>query len=218
MANEYVSSTATGSTANTGGTTDGLKAKAQEALGKVQDRAGDRIETTIDEKKGRAADTLNDVAQSLLSSSQSMRAQGNAEASRYIEKAADQVERLASYLDRADVHQVFDEVEGFARRQPAAFMAGAFAVGFLASRFLKSSRGDMGTNMNYRSESGRSSINTGASGIGSYGTTGPSASTWRTGGYSAEHNTTNRDIVSDPARSADIADTGYGDGGTNRGV
>jgi len=135
--------TSTDSTSGYGSSVDSatdMKSKAREALSGVKGRAGEKIETTITEQKTRAAGTLSGVAASLMTSSQQMRSDGQEDVSRYIEKAADQVDRFANYLQSADVQEVVGRVEGFARRQPAAFMAGAFAVGFLASRFLKSSR------------------------------------------------------------------------------
>lgn len=141
MANEY--------TSPIDSVDDGsLKGKAQQALSDVQERAGDKIETSITDQKTRAADKLSGVAQSLLTSSQQLRTDGNEDVGRYIERAADQVDRLANYLQRSDVNQMVDQVESFARRQPAAFVASAFAVGFLASRFLKSSRNELGYNQN----------------------------------------------------------------------
>lgn len=121
----------------------------------LKDRAGEQLETRIHEGKQRAAGTLNDVAESLLSSSRNLREGGNENASRYMERAADQFDRLASYLDRADVHQMLDQVEDFGRRQPGAFIAGAFAVGFLASRFLKSSRPHTGDGIARASDTNR---------------------------------------------------------------
>lgn len=124
----------------------------------LKDRAGEQIETRIQQGTHRAADTLNDVAASLLNSSQNLRDRGNENVSRYMEKAADQFDRLASYLDRADVHELLDQAESFARRQPAAFIAGAVAMGFLGARFLKSSRGGLssGDGLTRVSDTGRS--------------------------------------------------------------
>jgi hypothetical protein len=59
--------------------------------------------------------------------------------SEYTEKAAELVEGFSGYLREKNVDQLLGEVERFARRQAALFVGGAFALGFLASRFLKSS-------------------------------------------------------------------------------
>ena len=61
-------------------------------------------------------------------------------ASEYIERAAQQIERVAEYVQNADMGKMMSEVEDFARRRPAVFIGSAFAAGLLAARFLKSSR------------------------------------------------------------------------------
>jgi hypothetical protein len=58
----------------------------------------------------------------------------------YLSSAADQVDRLSHYLRSTDLRQMAEGVERFARRQPAIFIGGAFALGLLGARFLKSSR------------------------------------------------------------------------------
>lgn len=62
--------------------------------------------------------------------------------SRYVERAANRVEQLADYVQNTSPGEMTDRVEQFARREPALFLGGAFAVGFLGARFLKSSRRD----------------------------------------------------------------------------
>ena len=114
-----------------------VKGRAREVVQEAKERAGERIESRITDSKSRAAQTLSGVASTLLSSSQQLRDQNHAGASRAIERAAEGVERFASYLQETDVDEVVDQVQDFARRQPAAFIGGAFALGFIASRFIK---------------------------------------------------------------------------------
>jgi len=58
---------------------------------------------------------------------------------RYADQASDQVERFSGYLRETDVDEIIDEVRGVARRRPALFLGAAAALGFFATRFLKSS-------------------------------------------------------------------------------
>lgn len=119
-------------------------------VNQLKEKVTEQVETRLSDQKGRAAETVSTVADTLRTSSQQLSDSGQDGVSRYIERAADQAERLASYLDSTEVTEVVDRVEDFARRQPAAFMAGAFAVGFLASRFLKANRADYGTDYTTR--------------------------------------------------------------------
>jgi hypothetical protein len=106
----------------------------------ITDRVAGQLETRLADQKARAADKVSSVANTLHASSQQLRDDGNDDIGSYVERAAGQVERIAEYLNSTEVSDVVNKVEDFARRKPVAFVAGALAVGFVASRFLKSSR------------------------------------------------------------------------------
>jgi hypothetical protein len=63
------------------------------------------------------------------------------------DRLAETTERLATNLEGKDLDQIVDEVEQFARRQTALFLGGAFALGLVAARFLKSSSGSRARSM-----------------------------------------------------------------------
>jgi len=118
---------------------DQLTSRAQQLAGTVQEQATSRVQSRLDEQKNRAADTLASMASSLRSSGQQFRGQP-AGISNYIDDAADRLESIAHELHDRDVGELMEVVEDFARRQPAVFLGGAFALGVLGARFLKSSR------------------------------------------------------------------------------
>jgi hypothetical protein len=141
MDNEFSQNGPNQTYTDSGAQTDsGLKAQAQQKLQTVRARATDQITQRVTEQKGRTADTLSTVAQSLHQTSQLLRDQNEESMSRYVDRAADQVDRLAGYLQTTDIDEVMDNVEELARRRPGVFIGGAFAIGFLASRFIKASR------------------------------------------------------------------------------
>jgi vacuolar-type H+-ATPase subunit H len=125
---------------------------ADSAIGQAKDRAEDLMETAqhraknvaeskLSAGKEQAVDRLSGVAQGLRSSSDQF---GNQETiQRLVSQAADRVGDFANHLRNRDVPELIDEVEDFARRQPAAFLGGAFAMGLLGARFLKSSRDNL---------------------------------------------------------------------------
>ena len=91
-------------------------------------------------------------------------------AGRYTDQAADGVDRMARSLRDQDLETTLHQAEDFARWQPAVFMGGAVALGFMLSRFLKSSaerRRDAAAGRGYGSGSGYG----GRAGAG-YGPTG----------------------------------------------
>ncbi len=221
-----------------------VKGRARETVQQVKARAGEKIESKITDSKSRAAETLSGVASTLHSSSQQLRDQDHAGASRAIERAAEGVERFAHYLQETNVDEVVEQVHEFARRQPAAFIGGAFALGFIASRFIKATSpegarrlpatSDYGrgyeasydTSRSYDGgRSGNTSINTGA-GFGNTGdvsgTLGYGAGLSTTGGgatgggYSTTGNVRNVDDLGDgsPGLSSDRGRTGGSNAGS----
>jgi len=114
--------------------------QAQQAAGQAVDQARQQVSSRLVDQKDRAADGLTSVAQALRQTSQQLRTQDQQAITSYIENAASQVERVSDYLKNNDLGGLIDDVERFARRQPALFLGGTFVLGLLGARFLKSSR------------------------------------------------------------------------------
>jgi hypothetical protein len=134
---------ASGTTGNTqqqaAGAVDQAREKAQRLVSTAQERAVEQVQARFDAQKQRAADSLSGVAQTLRSTTQNFQTDQDG-IGRYINEAADRVDSLAHYLHDRELNDIVDEVEDFARRQPVAFLGGAFALGILGARFLKSSQ------------------------------------------------------------------------------
>ncbi|MBV9471148.1 MAG: hypothetical protein JO316_07935 [Abitibacteriaceae bacterium] len=113
--------------------------KTGEIAGQVQQQATSRIE----QQKQHAAEGLGSVAESLRQTGQQLRDNDQSVVTQYMaqygEAAANQVEQVSNYLRERDVNQIVHEVEDFARREPALFIGGAFLLGLLGARFLKTS-------------------------------------------------------------------------------
>lgn len=144
------SSTQGQSRTTTGGTQGGAEAghsttremtdKAKETAGQVVEQAGQQVSSRIAVQKDRAAQGLGTMAHALRQTGDQLRDQDQIGMTDYINRAASQVERLGDYLRQKEVRELVDDVERYARRQPALFLGGAFLAGLLAARFLKSSR------------------------------------------------------------------------------
>ncbi len=111
-----------------------LKHGGQEAV----EQARSSIYSAAEEQKHRAADAIKGVARSLHEMARNLASEEQELPARYTDMAAEQIERLAGSLDQRSVGELMGDVETFARRQPMVFIGGAFAAGFLMSRFLKS--------------------------------------------------------------------------------
>ncbi len=113
---------------------------ASQALGQVQEKATSQI----DKQKTNLAQGLGSVAESIRQMGDGLKNSGEQTGvgkftAQYGSSLADQVEQLSSYLDRKEVGELVRDVETFARRNPAMFIGGAFVLGVLGARFLKSS-------------------------------------------------------------------------------
>jgi hypothetical protein len=71
--------------------------------------------------------------------SESLREQGRDAPARAAEQLAQYAENVGGYLRARDSQALLADAEDLARRQPWTVAAGALALGFTASRFLKAS-------------------------------------------------------------------------------
>ncbi len=139
-------------------TYDQARQKAGDVVEQVQDKAGEVASTVkeqatsqISSQKEKAADGLGNVAQAIRQTSDQLRENDQAGVADYVEKAAQSVEKFSSYLRDRDLDEIVNGIEQFARREPALFIGGAFTVGLLAARFLRSSSPDKATGSSYSS-------------------------------------------------------------------
>jgi hypothetical protein len=144
-ASRPMSDSSSGSTAS-GSASGDPAGRGQDAFGQAQvqaekmvNTARERATSQLSSQKERAAGGLEALASALQDTGRQMRSQDDAVMADYIETAANQVDHLAVLLKNQDVDQLIAATERFARRQPALFLAAAFAVGFAGTRFLKSS-------------------------------------------------------------------------------
>lgn len=123
------------------GSTEGLNRHTSSSTdnhtiaGRVREQAASQLNT----QKNKATDGLGSIAQAVRGSTDRLRQEHHETVARYVEQAADQIERVSSRLKEKDVGELMNDAQRLARRQPALFVGGAFAVGLLGARFLKSS-------------------------------------------------------------------------------
>lgn len=122
----------------------GLLDQAKSTAGQAYGVATEKATSVIDEKKTDLASGLTSVADTIRQVSSTLKETDEQTgitdtAAKYSSSLADQVEQISQYFERNDVRAMLGDVERFARKNPAVFIGGAFAVGLLAARFLKSS-------------------------------------------------------------------------------
>jgi len=94
----------------------------------------------IDDRTTQIGQQVGTVADEIRKVGDQLRASGPVGfAADYVDQGADAVDRLARYLQDANTERLLGDLEAIARQQPWAVAAAALAVGFAASRFLKTS-------------------------------------------------------------------------------
>jgi hypothetical protein len=178
--------------------TDEVKTAAGEAAGQVKKAA----ESKMDAGRDFAAERLGSVADALRKTGEELRANDSG-LTTYVTKAANSVDYLSLYLQTRTLSQLMNDVEGFARREPAMFLGGSFLAGLLGGRFLKSS-----SPMTPRTAGGGATTTAGAlpsyAGQGAYGAQGTTAR-----GPGSTQQQTN--VVSGSAGAKDAEKANYGD-------
>jgi hypothetical protein len=138
-----------GSTPQSG--SEGVVEQAKQTVANVANQAKgqatEKVQSSVSQGKERTARALGAVAESLRSAGNDLRGRDEGMIGQFIDRAADRASRIADHLNNRDPNALLDDLENYARREPAVFLGGAFVVGLIAARFLKSSRGGNGRQM-----------------------------------------------------------------------
>lgn len=110
------------------------KEQAKRAAAQVSEQA----KATVDSRMTEVASELGSVATAVRQTSYDVAGESETVA-RYGEKIAEQLEGISSYLNEKGVEDVLTDLQDFARRQPAVFLGGAFMLGMVVGRFVRSS-------------------------------------------------------------------------------
>jgi hypothetical protein len=113
--------------------------EVKEKLGETAERVQQSAKSQLSDRKDQVADSMDNVASALRNTGEQLRGEDTSFVGDYVNKAADKVSSLSQHLRDNDLDGLLRETEDFARRQPALFLGGAFALGVITARFLKSS-------------------------------------------------------------------------------
>lgn len=145
-ANQDGSNTGSSGTLESSGTD-----QVQQSATAVTDQARQAASQVADQAKGAATSQLaarkDQTATGLSAFSSAMHDMGNrlrqneqtSSFAHYSDQAANQIQRVAGYLQSRDIGQIASEAQDWARRDPVLVVGGAFVLGLVAARFLKAS-------------------------------------------------------------------------------
>jgi hypothetical protein len=167
----------------------GLANEAKDQVKQVAGQARDHVQELVGQQKDQAANKLGSLAGALREAANKLNeGEESGDFGRYADQAAQQVDKLSTYLRDNDLRGFVRDTENFARRRPDLFLGTTFLAGLMLARFLKASSpeeeygyggGSWQGSQGYPGTTGTSTYGTGAS---TYGTTG--ASTYGTAGAS----------------------------------
>ena len=115
------------------------KQTTNEVVSQVQQQASNQV----NRGKETAASEITTVVNAVRRFGETLTNEGNGPIARfaaeYGEKAADNLDRFATYIREQDPKRLLNDVTNFGRRQPALMIGGAFLLGFAGARLIKSS-------------------------------------------------------------------------------
>ena len=117
---------------------DEIKSAAKDAAAGTATALRNRLSGELDYRKYRSRQRLNRVADAIRQTGANVN-EADDSVGRYMERAAQGVERMAAYLDEKDVNQILHDAREMARRRPEVFVGGLFIAGLMLGRFLRSS-------------------------------------------------------------------------------
>lgn len=122
---------------------DNVTDTIQEQVSKIGDRARDvaadaerKIGDAVDQQRASGASYLHHVAD-LVHQAADVFDREVPQASQYIHQAAEHIDTVADAVRTKRAREVVDDVQAFARQQPAIFFGGALLLGFAAIRIFK---------------------------------------------------------------------------------
>lgn len=123
-----------------------LAHEAKDQTVKVAEQARDHVQHLVSEQKDQAADRLGSLAGALREAGRKLNeGEQSGDFGRYADRAAEQVDRLSTYLRDNDLRGFVRDTENFARRRPEVFLGGALLAGLALARFLKASSPNRGS-------------------------------------------------------------------------
>ena len=113
---------------------DDMKSTARQAAGHLVEETRDFAE----EQKAAGADNVARLGRAVHSAADQLAGE-LPQAAGFIHSTADNLQRASSSLRERSIEDMVTGFRDFARRQPAAALAGSVLAGFAMARFLKSS-------------------------------------------------------------------------------
>jgi hypothetical protein len=108
---------------------------SRESIAEVARAAGERTQ----ESRNQIAEQVRSVGSAVRKATAELRQTNPLGIADGVERLGEGIERMSEYLRDRSPREIKEGLEGYARREPGQFLGGAFLLGLVAARFLKSS-------------------------------------------------------------------------------
>lgn len=113
--------------------------KVEQKANQATDRVVEKAKASVENTQSRIAEQLSAVAQALDSAATTLQQKQQSGLSQKVRQYVQKVEDVSRDLREKSPRELKDNVDRMARNKPAWFLGGAFLLGVLSARFLKSS-------------------------------------------------------------------------------
>lgn len=118
---------------------ENVKENTRQTARDMKSTAQQQVTGLLDQQKGIVADHTGRLAAVFRNMAEQFDEQDQHSFSRYATNLARSTDSLSVRLRDGDIDTLLSQAQEYSRRQPAVFIGGAIATGFLLARFLRSS-------------------------------------------------------------------------------
>jgi ABC-type transporter Mla subunit MlaD len=121
---------------------DNMGSELRSDAEQLSSKAGNRLHSELDARKGTAADQAKSVSTAIERAADGLDENSPQWLRSAFQQGAQQIRRFADTLEQKDSREIFEDVKTFARDNPTTFLAACAAAGFAASRLFKAGAND----------------------------------------------------------------------------
>jgi len=160
----------------TGGGNDssGGGGQLQGSVQALKQQATEKVRSYAEDGKSRATSALDDLAQLVQETAQSIDDRLGPQYGDYARRAAGTVTDLSERLRSKEVDELFDDAREIVRKSPGVAIGAAAVVGFALVRLIKSGMPDQSAEVEFQPDAQLTAGGTGSTGSSPTGTTGTS--------------------------------------------
>jgi uncharacterized protein YukE len=116
--------------------------KVEQKAHQATERVAEKAQASVENAQSRIAQQLSAVARAIDSAANRLQQDQQSGLSQRVKQYVQKVENISQQVREKSPRELKDDVHRIARQQPAWFLGGAFLLGLLGARFLKSSASD----------------------------------------------------------------------------